>query len=170
MDRFLLSYSARWLENELARWLAAGSPSATVLRDVIASPQRTAGVTDSWFERVLVRLLDHPEIPEVVLQHQVNAEGRRFKIDIAVPVILLGIEAHGRSFHFGRGKEDADNVRDPDEFVRLLVKAVHARARLMGIDLAAWHQAPCSRSDRRLHRKLAHNADFRRSIMRFQRG
>ncbi len=102
-------------------------------------------------------LIAVPWLPDFTLQHEVVTRDRRFRIDIACPALKLGVEAHSRTFHFGAGKEDADNVRDlalssqgwqllyvtwsqiqdPDTFVRSFADAACARAELLGIELPA---------------------------------
>lgn len=94
-------------------------------------------------------------MPPVVLQKPVTVGDRTLRIDIAVPDLKLGIEAHSREFHWGPGKENADNVRDlaiggagwqllyvtwaqlqdPDGFVDSLAAVAQARASQLGVSL-----------------------------------
>ena len=69
---------------------------------------------DSWFEELLRRLLDHPDIPAIVPQYVVTTDAGVFvaRIDLAIPSIRLGIEGHSRDFHFGPVREAADEDRD----------------------------------------------------------
>jgi len=125
------------------------------LTNILQDPRRVAGVTDSWMERVVSQLVAMEWMPPIVLQHELQVEGRRFRIDIACPDLKLGIEAHSRTFHFGPTKEEADNVRDlliasvgwvltyvtyfqlaqPEEFVRLFSLNARARAAQLGVTL-----------------------------------
>lgn len=156
LDEFLRSESGRWLEETMDRQFTPHAKGPRTLAAIIDDPRRVRGVTDSWIERVTAKLIATPWMHPVELQHRVVIEGRTFLIDVAVPDLLLGIEAHGRSFHWGPGKEDADNVRDlmfgtvgwklvyvtwsqlldPDEFVRLFLLTACARAEQLGVGIA----------------------------------
>lgn len=155
LDEFLRSESARWLEATMERQFTPHAKGPRLLAAVMSDPRRVQGVTDSWIERVTAQLIATTWMPPVELQHRVEIEGRSFFTDVAIPELLLGVEAHGRSFHWGAGKEDADNVRDlmfgtvgwklvyvtwsqlldPDEFVRLLLFTAEARANQLGVSL-----------------------------------
>ncbi len=109
-----------------------------------------------WLERVVAKLVALPWLPPIVLQHPVTVDGRSYRIDTACPELMLGIEAHSRSFHSGRGKEDADNVRDlhlgtagwevlyvthaqtkdPEAFIELFSKIAATRAEQLGLRLS----------------------------------
>lgn len=126
------------------------------LRRIISAPHRQLGVTESWFETVLASLLRHPQLPQIVRQHEVIVAGRRHRIDLACPSLKLGIEAHSKTFHWGPRTEDADNVRElrlasvgwqlvyvtwaqiaaPEAFVGHFLQAVRARADQLGVDIA----------------------------------
>jgi hypothetical protein len=155
LDEYLRSDSETWLDETFARLWTRTSKGPRVLEQIRNSPRRVEGVTESWLERVVADLVNQPSLPPVVLQHPVVAEGRRFRLDIACPDLMLGVEAHGRSFHYGKDKEDADNVRDlligtlgwkliyvtysqsrdPDEFVRLFTRLALTRARQLGVQV-----------------------------------
>ena len=129
----------------------------SALERIRNDPRRAAGVTDSWMERVVAKLVALPWMPPIELQHQVTVDGRHFRLNIACPELMLGVEAHGRSFHRGAGKEDADNVRDlligsvgwkllyvtfsqlqhPDEFVRVFSAIAKTRAAQLDVRLPA---------------------------------
>ena len=148
LDEFLRSHSERWLHDTLARLMTNRPAGPAVLALIISDQRRVRGITDSWLERVLAKLVALDWLPPMVLQHPIEVGDRRFRIDIACPELKLGIEAHSRTYHFGRGKEDADNVRDllvssqgwqllyvthsqllqPDQFVRQFEAAARARA------------------------------------------
>jgi very-short-patch-repair endonuclease len=155
LDDFLRTDSSRWLDDAMKRLGSRKPGGVKALEEIRDHPKRAAGVTDSWMERVTAQLIAVPWLPPIVLQHPVEVDGRRFRIDIACPELLLGVEAHGRSFHWGAGKEDADNVRDlhigtqgwqllyitfsqlrqPDHFVRLFAATARARATQLGVAL-----------------------------------
>ena len=157
LDEFLRNDSSAWLDDVMNRLWSTRSKGLRVLAAVRNDPRRVAGVTDSWMERVVSQLVALPWMPPLELQHCVTAMGRAFRLDIGVPELKLGLEAHGRTFHWGPGKEDADNVRDlvlaaegwklvyvtwsqirdPDEFVRLFAATARVRAEQLGIRLRA---------------------------------
>lgn len=157
LDEYMRTESERWLVQTMERLRAHKPGGIRALERLRYDPARIAGVTDSWLERVASRLMALPWLPRLVLQHPVTVEGRRFRIDIACPELLLGVEAHGRTFHWGAGKEDADNVRDlmigtvgwkllyvttsqlrrPEEFVRLFEATARTRAAQLHFELPA---------------------------------
>ena len=157
LDEFLRTESERWLDETVERLRGARSGSVSALQRVRSDPRRVHGIAESWFERVLSRLVRLPWIPPIELQHEIVVDGVRHRIDVACPDLKLGVEAHSRSFHWGPGTEDADNVRDlrlaaagwellyvtwsqlrdPTSFVDLFADAARARAEQLGIDLAA---------------------------------
>ncbi len=157
LDEFLRSHSQRWLVDTMDR-LGTGKPGGVAtLRAVLDDPRRVGGVTDSWFERLVAKLLTQAALPPLVLQHEVVAHGRHYRIDIACPELRLGIEAHNRTFHWGTAATQADNARDldlvaagwqllyvtwaqvndPDTLVDRFVSAAQARAELFGVECPA---------------------------------
>jgi hypothetical protein len=62
----------------------------------------------------LRRMLDHPDIPAIVPQYViVNHDGVFVaRVDLGIPHVRIGIEGHGRQFHFGPIREAADEDRD----------------------------------------------------------
>lgn len=157
LDEFLRTESQRWLVETMDR-LGTQRPSGVrALHDLLNDPRRVGGVTDSWFERVLANLIALPWLPPMALQHEVKTEAGNFRLDIACPDLMLGVEAHSRTFHWGADKTDADNVRDlhltskgwhvlyvtwsqvrrPEEFAALFATSARKRADQLGIDLAA---------------------------------
>ena len=153
LDEFLRTESERWLDQTLDRLRTPTSKGPRLLDKIRSDPSRLVGVTDSWLERITAKLVNLAWMPPLVLQHSVAAGDRLFRIDLACPDLMLGIETHSRTFHFGASKEDADNVRDlllavagwkliyvtysqllkPDEFVRHFAQAARARAAQLGV-------------------------------------
>ncbi len=147
LDEFLRTESTTWLDRTLDRLTIPGVSGPRVLIDVMCDPKRVRGATDSWMERVVAQLLANPESPPLSLQHAIEVNGRRRRVDLAIPSIKLGIEAHSRTFHWGPSKENADNVRDleiatagwqllyvtwaqihdPDRFVKLVMRTIRVR-------------------------------------------
>ena len=157
LDDYLRTESERWLDETAERLRGHKPGGVRALERIRNDPRRAVGVTDSWMERVVAKLVALPWMPPIELQHPVAVDGRHFRLDIACPELMLGVEAHGRSFHWGVGKEDADNVRDlligsvgwkllyvtfsqlqqPDEFVRLFEATARARAAQLDVHLPA---------------------------------
>lgn len=152
LDEFLRTEPERCLEETLSRLYTPKAPGPFALKQVIDDPRRVAGIAESHMERITAQLLSIDGMPPLVLQHELVAEGRRFRLDIACPDLMLGVEFHSRTFHWGRRKEEADNVRDlligsigwkiiyvthlqldnPQELVRLFRLTAQSQARLLG--------------------------------------
>lgn len=112
LDLFLRDHSRTWLIETLDRlWTPTGAGPAA-MRRVLNHPARRLGRVESVLERRVQRILAGGRLPPMVLQHEVTVSGRRYRIDLAMPSIKLGIESHGRRFHWGRQAEEADNERD----------------------------------------------------------
>ena len=80
---------------------------------ILADPRRTGGVPESWFERLLRRALQAPDIPPVVLQHELLSGGRVVaRFDAAIPEWRIGVEAHSQEWHGRPGRVWRDLERD----------------------------------------------------------
>ena len=112
LDQFLHAESRRWLDSTVARLWSPTDRGPTRLRTLLADRDRLAQPTESWLERVVADLLAVADVPALELQYPLCVDGPRLRLDIAMPTIKLGVECHSRSYHFGAGHEDADNVRD----------------------------------------------------------
>lgn len=112
LDAFLLDHPQSWLVSTLDRlWVDNGAGPAA-LRRVLNHPARSLGQVESPLERRLVEALVGADLPPLSLQHPVTVGAKQYRIDVAIPSIKLGIEGHGRRFHFGRQATEADNERD----------------------------------------------------------
>ena len=71
-------------------------------------------VRDSWFEKLVEQCLQSVRIPGLVRQHTIRDSRGRFvaRVDLAVPAVRLGIEAHSKRFHSGPRQEALDQRRD----------------------------------------------------------
>ena len=112
VDEFLRTESQRWLEETMKRLYTPKTPGPHALRRLLEDPKRVAGIPESIMERTTAKLLALDELPPLVLQHQLEVEGRCFRLDIACPELKLGVEYHSRQHHWGPTKGDADNNRD----------------------------------------------------------
>ena len=110
-------------------------------------------VPESWFEELLALCLHDPRLPPVVPQFEILDDRGGFvaRVDLAIPSVRLGLEAHSRRFHFGPEQETRDEQRDlraaatgwellylgwyatkrPSEVVDAVVEVVEARRRVM---------------------------------------
>ncbi|MDH3299726.1 MAG: DUF559 domain-containing protein [Acidimicrobiia bacterium] len=112
LDVFLQTHSHAWLVETLDRLWTDNGAGPAALRRVLNHPARRLGLVESPFERRVQRTVADADLPPIVLQHQVSVGRRRYRIDLAMPTIKLGVESHGRRFHRGRRAEEADNQRD----------------------------------------------------------
>jgi very-short-patch-repair endonuclease len=106
--------SMAWLEHT-ARGVqdVKGRGLARMIAD-IAARRNSGEVRGSWFEKLVEQCLCSPRIPGVERQHTIRDSGGRFvaRVDLAVPIVRLGIEAHSRRFHTGPHQEAIDQRRD----------------------------------------------------------
>ena len=106
--------SLRWLTETATRLHRPGQRGTGVALELLAGFDTRGTVPDTWFERLLLDIIDDPTMPEVVtqfrLQDQTGNDVARF--DLAMPEVRLGIEAHSRRFHFGSLAEGRDEDRD----------------------------------------------------------
>ncbi len=98
------------LAEVLAGHARRGRPGVAALRALLEAQAGEAAVTDSMFERLVVAALLVAGLPAPVLQHEVVAGGRRFRLDLAYPPARLGIELDG-SGHLRRSVWEADHAR-----------------------------------------------------------
>jgi hypothetical protein len=103
------------------------------------------GVPESWFEELLAGCLADPAIPPVVAQYPIlDRHGALVaRVDLAIPSVRLGIEAHSRRYHFGPDAERLDEQRD------LAVAAVGWELVYLG-----WHAAQRPREVRAAIRRI----------------
>jgi hypothetical protein len=106
--------SLKWLNDTARRLHRPGQRGTGVLLALLQEAAVEGRAPDSWFERLVERCLACPDLPPLVRQHVVRDERGRFtaRIDVALPSIKLGIEAHSRAFHTGPTRERADEDRD----------------------------------------------------------
>lgn len=141
-----------WLQQTAHRLHRPGQLGTGVLIRALHRWSLEGTLPDSWFEELLRRMLDHPDIPPIVPQFVLTNEAGVFiaRIDLGIPAARLGIEGHSREFHFGPIREAADEDRDlrvtacgwelvylgwysqrrPDEVVELIAKSCQQRMRL----------------------------------------
>jgi hypothetical protein len=103
-----------WLQQTALRVHRPGQAGSGVLLASLRRWSDEGTLPDSWFEELLRRLLDHPDIPQLQRQYVLSNDRGVFvaRLDLAIPAVRLGLEAHSRGFHFGPIKEAADEDRD----------------------------------------------------------
>jgi hypothetical protein len=106
--------SPRWIEQTLARLERPGPSGTGTLRRVLQLPDRQGVVAGSWRERVTARLLAHPELTPMALQHEIRtADGRHIAtVDMAVLDARVGVEFHSDQWHYGPRRGRKDRRRD----------------------------------------------------------
>jgi hypothetical protein len=106
--------SLRWCQLTAERLHRPGQRGTGVLLRQLASIPWEGRVPDSWFEELLALCLDDPAIPAIVPQYAIcDHDGRVVaKVDLGIPAVRLGLEAHSRRFHFGPDAEPLDEQRD----------------------------------------------------------
>lgn len=103
-----------WLQQTAVRLHRPGQRGTRVLLELLRRWSIEGRVPESWFEELVRRLLDHPDIPPVRVQYDLISDAGAFvaRLDLAIPEARLGIEAHSRRFHFGPAREADDEDRD----------------------------------------------------------
>lgn len=105
--------SLRWIEETLWRLDRPGPSGTATLKRILADPRRSGGIPESWFERLLRRAVDAPDIPAVELQYELRAGGRVVaRFDAAIPEWRIGVEAHSAEWHDRPGRVWRDLERD----------------------------------------------------------
>lgn len=71
-------------------------------------------MSDTWFEELIAEIVSDPVLPPIERQFVLRRDDGSFvaRIDIAMPSVRLGLEAHSRQFHFGPDAEPLDEQRD----------------------------------------------------------
>ena len=102
-----------WLSHTAQRLHRPGQAGTGVMFKLLHRWSAEGRLPDSWFEELLRRLLDRPDIPPMVRQYELYSSGRLVaRFDLAIPRVRLALEAHSRAFHFGPINEQRDEDRD----------------------------------------------------------
>jgi hypothetical protein len=108
-------HSLRWIEEVHGRVDRPGPSGTATLGRILADPRRQGRLPDSWLERLIQRAASRPELPELVMQHEVRdpVTGRRVAVlDGCFPDWRIGIEGHSKRFHGSGRREWLDLERD----------------------------------------------------------
>jgi hypothetical protein len=103
-----------WLQQTAVRLHRPGQPGTGVMLQALRRWSAEGTLPDSWFEDLLRRMLDHPDIPPIEPQYVLTNESGVFvaRLDLGIPRVRLGVEGHSRAFHFGPAREALDEDRD----------------------------------------------------------
>jgi hypothetical protein len=153
-----MGVSEQWIRLTLKRLERPGPSGTPVLRDVLNDPRRQGKVPDSWFERLISRMVSTPEFPPLERRHVVRDRHGQVigEIDVALPLVKVGIEGHSDLWHYGprRGRKDHrrdrrfkaegwemvylswdDTQKDMTDALADIKAIVDLRARLLGVTL-----------------------------------
>ncbi|MGH9031801.1 MAG: type IV toxin-antitoxin system AbiEi family antitoxin domain-containing protein [Acidimicrobiia bacterium] len=106
--------SLGWIRSTAERCHRPGQAGTGRLLRLLDAVPHEGGVPESWFEELLAECVADPHIPLVVPQYSIRDPRGAFvaRVDLAIPSVRLGIEAHSRRFHFGPDAEPLDEQRD----------------------------------------------------------
>lgn len=99
------------LDRLIARHLelaGRGRPGSAIARQVLADIDPDLSLLESELEADLLKLLVAAGLPRPTLQHPVEVEGRRYRIDMAYPELRIAIEADGFEVHGSRPGFESD--------------------------------------------------------------
>jgi hypothetical protein len=143
--------SLRMLREAAHRLQRPGQRGASVILGHLNTFEHAGSAPESWFEEVVRRIIDHPDLPPLVSQYELVHRGKFVaRFDHAFPSVCVAVEAHSKRFHFGPVREAADDERDlraqragwtivylgwhvtkrPSEVVEVLRDVVRARRQL----------------------------------------
>jgi hypothetical protein len=91
-----------------------GRRRCTVMRDLLDHRRPGYDPGESHPERRIADLLVRAGLPMPTLQHPVEIEGKRYRIDLCYPELKIAIEFDSWQFHSGRRSFDADRARAND--------------------------------------------------------
>ncbi len=144
-----------WLDQTLERLNRPGRTGRRHLLDVLSDPAFQPEPVESVLEMMVDQFATRAGLPPLERQIRVRADDRTYRIDLGYSAISWGLEATSRTHHFGREAEARDSARhlrlaaagwqveyftwwaahDPDRFADLLVAAVEARCRTLGVEI-----------------------------------
>ncbi len=106
--------SERWIRETLDRVDRPGPSGTASLRRVLARLDHAGALPDSWFERIVERVLTSTVLPPPPRQLWVRETNgtRRARLDLAWPEAMLAVEATSRRWPGTPSRERADKARD----------------------------------------------------------
>lgn len=88
-----------------------GRPGSAIARQVLADLDPDLLLLESELEVELHKLIVAAGLPRPTVQHPVEVDGRRYRIDMAYPELLIAIEADGFEVHGTRPGFESDRRR-----------------------------------------------------------
>lgn len=88
-----------------------GRPGSAAIRAVLSEVDADFMLLESDLESMLLRLIEAAGLPRPDLQHRVEVDGRRYRLDMAYPELRIAIEADGFAVHGGRRAFENDRER-----------------------------------------------------------
>ena len=109
-----MGFSLTWLEQVATELHRPGQRGTKFVLAQVCERRASGAVPGSWMERLIAAAIASPRLPALVLQHNIHAADGSFlaRVDLAIPSVRLGIEAHSRSFHAGTHQEVVDQRRE----------------------------------------------------------
>ena len=108
-------FDERWIRDVLDRVDRPGPSGTATLRRVLDDPRRAGRIPQTWFERLVKRVLAAPDLPQLELQHEVRDPQTGTLVAVLdgcfVP-LRIGIEAHSAEWHDRPGRVWRDMERD----------------------------------------------------------
>ena len=88
-----------------------GRHRCTVMREILDRRRPGYDPGESHPERRIADLLIRAGLPEPTMQHPVEIDGKRYRIDLCYPELRIAIEFDSWQFHSGRRSFDEDRAR-----------------------------------------------------------
>lgn len=107
VDRSIL----RQVSDRHAEVARRGRNGTAALRELLAERLGESASPGSGFERRFLRLIGDSALPAPELQHAVRIDGHTFRLDVAWPAAMLGVECDSLAHHFGQHAHERDRRR-----------------------------------------------------------
>jgi hypothetical protein len=106
--------SLTWLEQTARRLARRGCRGPGRVIAEVRRRRVRGTVRGSWFERLIEDCVKSSTLPELCTQFEIRDDVGDFvaRVDLAIPSVKVGIEAHSRSFHTGEHRELVDQRRE----------------------------------------------------------
>jgi hypothetical protein len=105
--------SPTWLSQTAHRLHRPGQAGTGVMLKLLRRWSDEGRLPESWFEELIHRVIDRPDIPPASRQYELYSAGCLVaRFDLAIPEARLALEAHSRAFHFGPINQQRDEDRD----------------------------------------------------------
>lgn len=107
-------FSLTWIEQTAQRVHRPGQRGTKIALAEVKRRRTRGRVRGSWFQKLVRECLTSPLIPGLEEEYEIrDGDGSVVaRVDLAVPLVRLGIEAHSRKHHTGPVVEAYDEHRD----------------------------------------------------------